>query len=602
MAQENQENEEILLVIAKAGFKQTTVVQESDISQYSYFSDYNKVLKKTKIKTPENYDAESIKHYLVEVYNENMSDPTSYIENLDFKHRDNRTFLLEGLIKISIESSLNSLDIEKGIGQVLGEVFPNEEDRYDVLNLLSARIDAIYNDARNPFSNNSEYNPDNVTLPKGTIAARDLLAAAFYENKFAGGVCNDHAHFIAAVGKVLFPTKDILVVSQGTHMATAITDGKNIRIIDTDSQMQNTNSYNLREDPRHNANIRISIVVDDHDKGISKLKEIAVVKTQLGMAIDQVMLLDRSQLSTEFSPSTLVAAFKKNIQGKEYKKSILASVGIANLDRSDVLIISGKFEAKKNNTKYYGGLAYAHQFGSLVENDPGSIHIRLGSERNIVLYVHPQFDLHFNMGLHIDAGFGTSFYRYDTSGSLELDRSIILKYRSKKENDFKGNLKVGTSRSWGPKSWGETTGAISKFDILKLPQFFLGMKYHLNQVNVESTIEKKLPGNLSASISGSYLGSHIGQNIETQVRITNLSKNKKHQYYAYVGYANNELRGYSTKNNLLSGNMPTGANTGLGYANLKNGTQAALGLYGISPNSMGQLSLNLKVPLYQKTK
>ena len=157
-----------------------------------------------------------------------------------------------------------------------------------------------YNSARNPGYNNSTHNPNQVPLPAGDLSLNEMLSAASSFNEFGGGVCNDISEVVAMVGQELFPDHDVLAVNSGSHFGVVVTDGKEHRIIDGGTQLAMTNQLMLTPEMSP-SNLRISKVVD------GRMKEIAVVDTQMGQVVEAAFQTGKNLLKTDADISSLMA-------------------------------------------------------------------------------------------------------------------------------------------------------------------------------------------------------------------------------------------------------------------------------------------------------
>lgn len=183
-----------------------------------------------------------------------------------------------------------------------GDIYTDEEDRYKLLSQLSIRLNANYNDARNPGSNNSSFNPKGLAIPEGDISTQELFKAAVERNSFNGGVCNDISEVVAQVGEHLFPDKDVLVLNGGSHFGVLVSDGKTNRIINVFETTISTGGLDL-DKGQAATNLRINKVID------GKLTQIAVVDTQVGQLVEGAFDKNRKLLKTDVDISKVLVEF-----------------------------------------------------------------------------------------------------------------------------------------------------------------------------------------------------------------------------------------------------------------------------------------------------
>lgn len=592
------EHTEVLLVIDSRAMESSVEALKAR-KFYTSTTNANFYIKNTEFKLPSSYDVSLIKKFMINVINENTFSDYYKISEINLNDQFHRSLFLESIMKISIINDIPSHQQAESLANLIMDTFNKTEDRFDFLSLIAERLYDNYNDARNPFGSNQQTNPKNVALPKGIMTQSQLFKAAFEKDIFQGGVCNDIAHVIAEVGEKIFPELDVLVISGGTHIGTIFTDGETTRVIDDDKQMITKNIISLHNDITHATNIRVSKVVD------GKLKEIAILETEQGLLINSALSIDRPTISTSWPRDKVLGQVKKVIETKKSKKELILSTAAANLSRSKMMVIAGKFDLRTKNDKrhFYTGLALANQVPDVeqtLKNGAGSIHLRIGFEEKFILYSHPRVKLEFVGGIHGEGGFGVERHLFDYAGTINLEKSLRAQYIPKSESGLSVQSKVSVLRSYGPKDYGETTGSLSKFSISNLPRFFSAMRFNLNNVVFDTKVQKKINSKMSAQGGLTYQGSNIGQNIESNAGVSILSNSKYHQLYVYVGYDNSELKGYKTQHNLLAGF--NGGKVGLNYQH-KKGAQFEFSLRAIGASKENSnYSASLKVPLYSSPK
>ncbi len=587
--EEDGKKTEVLLILDARAIRSSVEDLKSREQTVNFYTQ-NYYLRKTKLSLPTQLHLGSIEKFMIDITNENISYSPNYISAIDFNSTVHKTLFLETIMKMGYTNTFEPGQLAIQVSQLIENVYDNDESRYDFLSLMSERLYANYNNARNPFRNNDETNPNNIALPETNMTLADLFKAAFEKNKFGGGVCNDIAQAIAEVGQPLFPDLDVLVISGGTHIGTIFTDGETTRLIDGGQQMITKNMITLHENVTNASNIRVMKVVD------SKLREIAIIDTEQGQLVSSALDLNRATIATNWPMQKIIGQIKNVINTNERKKETMMSLATANLSRSSMVVLAGKLDFTKKNNHVYMGAAIGIQSpkeDQKVHSSKGSIHIALGYEKKFVLYAHPSLKIDYTPGVHAQGNFGTSMHIYDSAGTLDLQNSIQVKYQPKSDDTLNVDSKVTLVNSIGPKSYGDTTGQLSKFKIGELPKILLGMRFHVNQLVLDTKVEKKINSNLSAQGTIFYQGTNVGQNLESSAGVTIQTDNDKHKFYVYVGYDNSELKGYMTQHNIIAGY--TGGKVGANYQN-KKGSQfefsvRELGLGNKNPNFTGTLKI-----------
>lgn len=566
--------------------------------EYAYHYRFNRFLKDTKIPLPTQLNKDDILKFIIEVNNDlpyfdKVANPTNISTN------DGMAFFLETLLAVSAKSNMSETDLVSNISTLLLDITnDNEEEKYRILSFLSSRLDINYQDARNPGSNNSKNNPKGIALPESEIAFRDLLKGVYEGDRSLGGVCNDYSQVIGMIAEDLFPEKDVLVISGGTHMGTLITDGITSRIIDAGDQRLIENNLSLFE-KSNVTNIRLSKVVD------GKLKEIAVMDTEQGQLVNDTLDVDRPVLRTNYPLEKIVVHVNKWVQENNRKKTYSASLGSALLNGSHMIVIGMKGKVEGERYDKYAGLAYGYQNAKGFYRTPHTFHLRLGIDRKFELVDDPRLSVNLKTGVAVEGSFGSTLSRFDTAGNILLNNKLQISNDHTFNNDeishpnIKFNTIIFLSHALGSKNYGQSTGVLSTVELSDITEIMKSLSFHLNQVVVNTSLTKELSPRLLTMANMHYQGSHVGQNVETSLGVSFLSRDKKREYTLLFGYDNSEIKGYSTKNNLIDGF--NGASLGFAFENEK-GTHLSVSLKELSLKSSPYFQSSLKIPLNVKNK
>lgn len=498
--------------------------------------------------------------------------------------------LIESIVHASAGSNLNENDLTRSIAGVINSAYTTDQEKLGALSALSLRLYRNYNNARNPGYDNSKNNPFDADLPAGDLTANEMFKAASDFNVFQGGVCNDISETVAMVGEHLFPEKDVLTVNSGSHFGVLVTDGKTHHIIDGGDELSMQNRI-LLDQKLPSTNLRISKVQN------GALREIAVVDTEMGQVMEAAFQTGKTLLKTDADISTLMAHLKKNNFG--------VTIGTGHLSDSNVLVVVAKYEhAGEKWRSYIGAGASAQDFSAADLESKYQVHFRAGVERNMFRYVNSKTDVRFATGLRLSGMYainqpknalgGSSFT--DASGAVDLYNRLDVQYGKHNPNGIQIKSSVEVEHSAGPSNWGNTTGAMSYMEWKDVGTFLKNTTLHLNQVNADVTLEKKLRPNLTGFTNAHYQGSNIGQSVSVLAGVDIKAPNGA-QIIVFSGYTNTEIGGYKTQHSLLG--TPSGVQVGGKYV-----TPGGIEFGAAARSISGKPSVNatIKVPLGKKKK
>ncbi len=481
------------------------------------------------------------------------SNGNPFVPEVNLQSDLGRSLITESLLHASAASPLSEKEIAASWAQTIGHITNDKKERLALLATIGDKLYANYNDSRNPKANNAQTNPDNKPIPTGDLTLQQIFGAALEGNVYSGGVCNDISETLAYVGEALFPGDDVLTITGGSHFGVIVTDGNETTLIDGSTTRQFKDGFKLHENSS-SANMRISKVID------GQLKEIAVVETELGQLVEETFQSDKPLLKTSNDISKVITQIKKIIELNENKRRELSlTTGAAKLSDSEVVMVVAKYETFSRNGKFTIGTGSSSQRFDASGKTYFNIHFKTEYDRTLFSYKSESVNLNFVSGIQASGSFTPSQKNYSgISGSLDLSNRMNVDYKSKKNNGIRAHTDVGVYHSFGPTSWGETTGAVSTK--VKLEQVLKNTTFHLNQVYANALITKPVNENITAGVNLNYQGSNIGQSVRILGNVEVTAPNGV-EILIFGGVEKNDIRGFQTKNGLLAG--PNGGTMGV---------------------------------------
>lgn len=485
-----------------------------------------------------------------ELWNGGWFDPPS--KDFDPQHPIGRELFIESLVQAAAKSPLNEKDLSRQMANIISSTYKTKEDKFNALSAYSLRLYRNYNNARNPGYNNELTNPAGKAIPEGDMTHNQLVKAAADFEVYQGGVCNDISEMVAMTGAHLFPDLDVLTVNAGSHFGVVLTDGKEHRIIDGAKQMVQKQTLKLVPELSP-TNLRISQV---HN---GALRQIAVVDTQLGQLTEAAFKTGKKLLKTDTDISSVVARFKKD--------EMNYAIAEGQLNDSQVVLVVAKYETSSDKFKAYAGVGASAQKFHSGQETKYQIHLRAGAERELFRYVNQNAELNVTSGVHGNFmfvlnpyDFKDEGYKADISGGIDWVNKVSVNFGKNNPDGVQIKGSVQTEHSFGAKNWGNTTGALSHMSPGDAGTMLKNVTFHLNQINAEVEVEKKIAKSVSGVVSSEYQGSNIGSraNILAGLKI---KAPEGAQILVFTGYSNSQLKGYKTKHSLLAG--PTGPEAGV---------------------------------------
>lgn len=454
---------------------------------------------------------------------------------------ENQIFL-ESFMRNMATSSLDDDALGKKAAEIINQKFSNEDEKYEFLASMAQYLVSNYNDSRNPTANNLINNPDNMHLPDGDLTLKQIVSAAVKQEKFSGGVCNDISENIAIIGKHLFPNQDVLTMTTGTHFATVISDGNTSKVINYGSLSSVKNGLGVNPITLE-TNTRISKVDEN-----GQLREIALLDTQTGELVESAFQTNKKLLRADSEFSKLTAVVRKVVDSQNKQRNYNVGVAAGDLADQKVLVVAAKFESIKEKSKFYAGLGSSIHERKITNNgfalngNQLGIHIKLGYEREQIIYKSKSTNLEMTNGVHLS---GSTNGR--AAGSIDLVNKISFTNQS--SSGFKTNINLQSQHTLGPSSWGETTGKTSSITLKNIGGVLQNLNFHYNQISLDVAAEKKITSSMSAGANLNSRISPVGSHVSFYPNL-NITKPNGVEIFIFAGYEKN-LKGTSTKHNIL---------------------------------------------------
>lgn len=468
-----------------------------------------------------------------------------------------RELIIEGMIQAAAkeDANINEYVLAEKMAGIIKDIYKSEEDRYNAVSATVARFYRDYNMARNPGRNNAENNAEGLPLPKGDLSLFDIVKASSEGRNNMNGVCNDFSEAGAILAEKVFPDKDVLTINSGSHFGIVIADGKKNRIIDGEDQHQLKNELYLQ--PTSSVpSLHISKVFN------GKLKEIATVDTQMGQFVTKVFNENKSLLNTSTNINSVASHFRRITTEKDGSETAISgSAGYGNLGSSNVVMVVAKIENNSANSSSYIGLgAGVQKF-----NDPGvdlkyHIHLRTGTSRALINYVSQNASFKLETGLQghfmssLDKNLMELTTNLDFGWALEWVNKASFRITGDKSNGIEFLANVENRNGIAPENWGDATGTASKITGESFLKTLGSLRFYLNQINGNVVLQKKINENVLTNATLNYQGSNIGQSISAIGGLT-IKAPESVEVMVFVGYQDNKLPGYMTKNSLLVGSQ-----------------------------------------------
>jgi len=520
-------------------------------------------------------------------------------EELQFQ----RSALLEAMVQtIPQLKGVSDDQISQQIAGFLSQASHSNEEKFVLLSMLSDRLYNNYNDALNPGANNKANNPNHVAVPDGNISQQQLFTAAAVQNPFGGGICNNISQSIAAIGAHLFPDQDVLTITGGTHFGVIFADGKNTRVINGPDEFSTQNQLELFPDNRATV-ARIDKVED------GKLKEIAVIDTQLGQLLNTAYGLDQPILKTGANINDVFSTVKKVFaQSDEKRKELSITGGVGHLSNSTVSVFVVKYDAFSKKNHFYAGAGVDDQsfFGSVldynsafenVQKNQASVSARAGYDRNLFHYIHPKLQMDFTTGVRAQGMMDVVTPELGTTGAIETVNQFSFHTTNPGTKAFQASGSATLINDLGARDSGGMNGATDSVTFQHVLNMIRDSNLHLNQLVGKVTLLKPITNKINFRGDIFYQGSNIGQSTYV-IGGLQLKLPADAKLYVFTGAETSALHGYQTKHSLLYG--PEGGKMGLEYQS-RAGDRVGVQIQGIGSDAP-QISGTAKILIQRRKK
>ncbi len=480
--------------------------------------------------------------------NELIQAARDYSYNLDWQ----RTYFIEGLMEFASFSTISEHDLSIKTAKAIESFSQNEDDKMALLTVFSETLYGVYNDKRNVFANK---NGD--AIARGNLSLNQMMTAAANRNYDQSGVCNDIVKAVAMVGSDLFPDKDVLAISNGSHFGVLVHDAnKGNTIINWDLRTKVGGEPMLDPDIPV-GNTRVFQVHGD------KMVEIALLDTETGAVVKKLLNTQTPTLMTGTLPSVIFADFKREVGKEKFARDQEVKVGTAETSHSKMEFVTVENSRNTENASSNTGIFAAREKINIGPNENLLLALHTGRQQNLVKYKFRNLSFVGSVGAEFDAfaAFRTAWDNTNEmndippfSASLNLNQKIVIQNQPLKQSAVAFRFEGQVVQATGSKDEGARQGALSDpnpADAILHSAHYTG--FYLNEVNVTTQIQVPLFQNVNAQGVGQYQGSNIGQKVSSNFGIA-VTTPKGIKYYAFAGYLDDQLHGYLTKSSLFKNN------------------------------------------------
>ena len=507
-----------------------------------------------------------------------------------------RSNFVEGLIQSANGTHKSDEVLSTELSNMIKQHTTDDAEKYKILTTISSRLYDNYNNKRNPLQNT---NHDEIA--SGNISLQQMFSAAATNDFDHGGVCDDISQSVATVAEKLFPDKDVLVINNGSHFGVLVHDQKNgNKVINWSAQSQGVSQVILN--PK--MPVGVTNVLQMHN---GALETIAVLDTETGAVMKKYFSSPTKTLLTGTSPSVIYAELKKEVIKKDKTKTFTAKLGTAQTSNTQMVVLVGQVTKNTKSTEMSAGLGMALQ--NIKDSPDQNVIINLNSrfKKNLIHFQSKTISLVGSGGVELDALYGKRLKQDNDpinvipnfSGNLQTNQTVNFKSfpRNEKNPSVEANFQV--VQALGATNEGAREGKLSDPEALKA--VINSMKYmgfHLNQVNADASVSVPVSLNALAKGEVEYQGSNIGQKFKVTSGVQVVSSGGM-KIYAFVGYMDNQIKGFKTKGSLFT--EPSGVVGGVDLRS-KGGSKYSADVQGIGGNSTPQVNVNAVIPIFNKTK
>lgn len=263
------------------------------------------------------------------------------------------------------------------------------------------------------------------------------------------------------------------------------------------------------------------------------------------------------------------------------------------------MVVVAKYQTSNEKRQRYLGVGSTLQSFHNDGKIKYQVHLRAGFDRKIFKYVHNQTDLKLTSGAYISGMYnlsGDPRSYPDFSGTINVRNKLDLNVSSSDPYGLNVESSLEVEQSVGSSNWGDLTGKISSFEFRDIFGILKNLNLHLNQVNADIKVDKKLTDKEKLILQGEYKGSNIGQSIKFRAGLEVTAPSGAELLY-FVGYAKNNINGYETKNSFLV--APSGEVVGIKYTS-KNDSKFEVTGTGLTETPY--VNGTIKFPLVKKKK
>lgn len=476
-------------------------------------------------------------------------------------------------------------NIAKEAAKLIADYTSTEQEKLNFLGELTKRLYDNYNDKRNPTQNKKKED-----IPSGAISLANMFSAAAAKNPDQGGVCNDISISIAQIAEKLFPEKDVLVVNNGTHYGVMLHDkNRKNKMVASVGTLIDDISDPLMDSKFAVPNARILKLENN------KLKQIAVVDTEVGVALKKVIQGQTDALSMGIDPSLVMASYKTQIEKRDKRKTYELKTAVAQTSNAEVLIVVAQSSKETKHNLTTTALSVMQQN---IKNSPQSniiVGFHTGIQKTVIQYQNPRLIIKASAGAEADLSYGFQSKTDQASplwdimpitATLKTNQAVDFKTMPRNPMNPSASGRFQVVQDYGPTDEGARQGTMPDPNGFKAA--WKSMKYMgftLNQAKADVNINVPINQNIKSFSQLQYQGSNISQNFKVLSGFEIISDGGE-TLMAYIGYMGSE-KGYKLRSSLST--RPDGTIIGGGIKTKKGlevnaNAQIGNGLTGVQTN------------------
>jgi hypothetical protein len=301
------------------------------------------------------------------------------------------------MLRTAAQSSGPEQSTVSALANLINASYRTDETKFDALVAFSERLSQSCNIARGPGPSTPR-SLVSRTLSSRRMTFNQLLLAAERGDRLEGRACSDISQVVARIGARIFPSKDILVINQGTRHGVVVSNGGTNQIIGGHTQQSMAPAA-----PATNMHIHR---VDEHGGS----REIAVVNSETGHSTEspethgsgghaQRPVADIQRIISDFN------VFHSTSSG--VGQELNATVGSSVRAQSRLYVVVARYKLSSGHTRFLTDIG-ARATGSGSDTDALRYQLRLsaGPEYGIIRYASPSLRVNLSAALRVQGMLG----------------------------------------------------------------------------------------------------------------------------------------------------------------------------------------------------